>query len=247
MRAAAVRKALLVTTGAVATVVGASSAESVDRHPRMAPVAAYLMDKASEIQLAKSAAPAAISSHAEVLVLTPTGYRTAIEGTNGFLCWVVRSFGGAPDAPERWNPKIRAAECLNPPAARSVAPIVKLRTASMLAGRSDGATDDRIAAALRSHAIPALQPGAVSYMMSKHSYLQDAGEHDMAHVMFFVPVANGTTWAANEPNSPFVGGNYWYFTPGHEAEVAKLPPMSVFITRVANWSDGTRADHGLHE
>lgn len=80
MRAAAVRKALLVTTGAVATVVGATSAESADRYLRMAPVRAYLMDKASEIQLAKSAAPAAISSHAEVLVLTPTGYRTAIEG-----------------------------------------------------------------------------------------------------------------------------------------------------------------------
>jgi hypothetical protein len=211
----------------------------------MAPVASYMMERSQEIALARSAAPQAISSKATVLVLTPTGYRTAVEGSNGFLCWVVRSFGGAPDAPERWNPKIRAAECLNPPAARSVAPIVKLRTAMVLAGRSDEAFNEALRAALKSKAIPPLEPGAVSYMMSKRSYLQDRAPHYMSHVMFFVPTIDGKDWAANARNSPFVGGNYWYFTPGHDADIARLPPMSVLITRVGNWSDGTPAAHAM--
>jgi hypothetical protein len=247
MRRVGSRKALMSVAAGVslASLSFVAMAERPDRYARMAPVSAYLMNPAREIQLAKSAAPGVISSHATVLVLTPTGYKTAVKGTNGFLCWVVRSFAGAPDFPERWNPKIRAAECLNPPAAQSVAPIVQLRTSSMLAGRTDAATDDLIAAALKSHAIPPLQPGAVSYMMSKQSYLQDEGEHDMAHVMFFIPVSDGASWAANERNSPFIGGNYWYFTPGHDEALAKLPPMSVFITRVANWSDGTPAGHKM--
>ena len=74
------------------------------------------MDRTQEIALAKSAAPSSVSKDATVWVLTRTGYETAITGTSGFICWVGRSFVGASDAPERWNPKIRAADCENPPA-----------------------------------------------------------------------------------------------------------------------------------
>ena len=59
--------------------------------------------------------------------------------------------------------------------------------------------------------------------------------------MFFVAVDNPTDWGANAPDTPIIGGNYWFFTPGHEAETAGLPPLSVFLTGVANWSDGTPA------
>jgi hypothetical protein len=40
------------------------------------------------------------------------------------------------DHPEFWNPKIRAADCLNPPAARSVLPYAYKRTELLLAGHS---------------------------------------------------------------------------------------------------------------
>jgi hypothetical protein len=217
-----------------------AAANSAGSYLRMAPIDAYLMDRAEEIALAKSAAPNSISKDASILVLTRTGYETAVAGTNGFVCMVGRGFSGAPDWPERWNPKIRAAECLNPPAARSVAPIAKLRTGMTLAGRTDAEIIDRIKAALRTNEIPPLEPGAMSYMMSKSSYLTDEGNHDMAHVMFFVPFKDGAKWGANAPGSPVFGGNYWFFTPGQEAETAP-PPLSVLLIGVASWSDGTSA------
>jgi hypothetical protein len=207
----------------------------------MAPIDAYLMGRAQEIALARSAAPNSISKAATILVLTRSGYETAVTGSNGFVCWVARSFAGAPDWPERWNPKIRAAECQNPQAARSVMPFAKLSTAMVLAGRTTPEIIDRIKTALRTREIPPLESGAMSYMMSKSSYLTDEGDHDMPHLMFFVAVKDAADWGANAPDTPVIGGNYWFITPGHEAESAGLPPLAVFISGVSNWSDGTPA------
>lgn len=217
------------------------AAQAAESYPRMAPVETYLMDRAQEIALARSAAPASISGNATILVLTPTGYETAVTGSNGFVCWVARGFSGATDWPERWNPKIRAAGCDNPQAARSVMPIAKLRTALTLAGRSDAEIADRIKVALRTREIPPLESSAMCYMMSKSSYLSDDGDHDMAHVMFYIPSRDGNDWGANAPGSPVLGGNYWFYTADHQADAAKLPPLSVLLVRVDTWSDGTPA------
>jgi len=226
---------------ALLTVTSAAAATPPAPYPGMAPIDAYLMDRTQEIALARSAAPNSISQHATILVLTRTGYETAVTGTNGFVCWVGRGWVGASDWPERWNPKIRGAECQNPQAARSVLPFAKLRTTMILAGRTTAETIDRIETALRRKEVPPLESGAMSYMMSKSSYLTEAGDHDMPHLMFFVAVKNATDWGANAPDSPVIGGSYWFYTPGHEAEIANLPPLSVFITGVATWSDGTPA------
>src|SRR5271156_5120062 len=102
----------------------------------MAPLEQYLMDRDAEIALARSAAPDAISHDATILVLTRRGYETAIEGKNGWVCWVGRPWGGMFDNPEFWNPKVRAAGCLNPPGARSVLPLDTKRTELVLAGHS---------------------------------------------------------------------------------------------------------------
>lgn len=225
----------------VSLVLLGTAARAAESYPRMAPVKAYLMERSQEMALARSAAPASISRDATVLVLTPTGYETASTGTNGFVCWVARGFSGAPDWPERWNPKIRAAGCDNPQAARGVTPIAKLRTAMVLAGRTDAEIADRIKLAFRSREIPPLESGAMCYMMSKSSYLSDDGGHDMAHVMFYVPFKDGADWGANAAGSPVFGGNYWFYTPDHQAEAAKLPPLSVLLVGVAAWSDGTPA------
>ena len=79
------------------------------------------------------------------------------------------------------------------------------------------------------------------YMMSKSSYLSDDGGHDMAHVMFYIPSKDGADWGANASGSPVFGGNYWYYTADHQADAAKLPPLSVLLVGVATWSDGTPA------
>jgi len=232
---------LLACTPLTLLAVTGAAGDPAAPYARMAPVNAYLMDRAQEIALARSAAPESISKDATILVLTRTGYETAVKGSNGFVCWVARSFSGAPDWPERWNPKIRAPGCANPQAARAVTPIARLRTAMTLAGRSDAEVADRITGALRRKEIPPLEPGAMCYMMSKTAYLSDDGGHDMAHVMFYVPFKDGANWGANVPGSPVFGGSYWFYTPGHEAEAATLPPLSVLLVGVSTWSDGTPA------
>ncbi|MGB6746034.1 MAG: hypothetical protein WBE38_20460, partial [Terracidiphilus sp.] len=102
-------------------VYGAQAQNAGASYPTMAPLSQYLMaDRDAEIALAKSAAPAAISNDATVLVLAKDGYQTAIEGKNGFTCIVERSWMTSFDDPEFWNPKMRGPICYNPPAARSV-------------------------------------------------------------------------------------------------------------------------------
>ena len=105
-------------------------------YPKMAPIEQYLMDRDAEIALARSAAPEAVSKDATVFVLTRHGYETAAKGTNGWACWVGRSWGAMFDHPEFWNPKVRAAECINAPAVRSVLPYNFKRTDLVLAGKS---------------------------------------------------------------------------------------------------------------
>ena len=81
-------------------------------YPVMATLDQYLIsDEKSEIALARSAAPGSISDGAEVMVLGREGYKTAVKGTNGFLCIVERSWGSSTDQTEFWNPKIRAPHC----------------------------------------------------------------------------------------------------------------------------------------
>ena len=53
----------------------------------------------------------------------PRGYETAVEGKNGFVCDVERSWmSPSPDDPEFWNFKQRAATCYNPQAAQFMLP-----------------------------------------------------------------------------------------------------------------------------
>jgi hypothetical protein len=67
---------------------GTSAAPSAP-YPAAAPLNQYLIpEKASEIELARNAAPPSISDGAEVLVLTQDGYVTAVKGGNGFVCLV---------------------------------------------------------------------------------------------------------------------------------------------------------------
>jgi hypothetical protein len=88
-------------------------------YPAMATLDQYLIsDEATEIALARSAAPSSISDGAEVMVLGREGYKTAVKGTNGFLCIVERSWAQSEDDAEFWNPKMRAPHCFNAQAAK---------------------------------------------------------------------------------------------------------------------------------
>ena len=132
-----------------------------DAYPRMAAIDQYLMEKDAEIQLARSAAPDSISRNATILVLGRQGYETAVEGKNGFVCMVDRGWMAAFDWPEFWNPKVRAAACLNPQAARSILPIAFLRSRLVMAGRSKAEILSAIKAAFENRQLPDLESGAM--------------------------------------------------------------------------------------
>lgn len=208
---------------------------------KMAPLNQYLMDRGAEIAMARSAAPESISRDATVLVLGRQGYETALHGKNGFVCFVGRAWGAAFDWPEFWNPKVKAADCLNPQAARSILPVVYLRARMVMAGRSKAEVLAAVKAGYESKRLPGLERGAMDYMMSKSSYLTDQGGHNMPHVMFYTLVKDGADWGSGAAGSPVMSSPYWFFAPKEETQMKGLPRILVFLVAVPNWSDGTPA------
>ena len=227
--------AFLVSVGLVATTsLARAQAEKVS-YPAMAPLDQYLIaDENSEVALARSAAPASISDGAEVMVLGRKGYSTSVKGTNGFLCLVERSWGAATDEPEFWNPKVRSPICFNPPAARSFAPIFLMKTKLVLAGKSKAEIVQATASAFDRKELPALESGAMCYMLSKRQYLSDQGMSWHPHLMFFVSGDAVKSWGGNLPGSPVLAAD----DPEERA--------TIFLVWVGKWSDGTPAPTTEH-
>lgn len=217
-------------------VLPARGERHIAAYPRMAPLAQYMMDRDSEIALARSAAPPSISKDARVLILTSRGYVTAANGSNGFTCLVERAWMSAFDDPQFWNPKGRGAICYNPPASRTVLRYDYLRAKLVLSGFSKSQIYARLRAIVAKNGLPAPEPGSMSYMMSKRQYLNDDAGNWRPHLMFHVPQADGAnagaSWGANLPASPVEMDSAHKLWP---------EPQTVFFVPLAKWSDGTAA------
>jgi hypothetical protein len=200
-------------------------------YPAMAPLDQYLMpDRNEEIKMARSAAPDSISGEAEILVLGKAGYETAVQGKNGFVCLVERGWTAGINDPGFWNPKTRGPLCLNPPAARSYLPRTIKKTELVIAGRTKEQMFEAVAAAIDKKELPAPEPGAMSYMLSKQGYLGDqAAGPWLPHLMFFTPQTDSKAWGADLPGSPII-------TFQNQEE-----RLTVFLIPVRHWSDGTPA------
>jgi hypothetical protein len=203
------------------------------KYPQMAAAGRYMIaDRKAEIALARSAAPAKISRNATVLVLGMHGYRTASNGTNGFVCLVERSWMSPFDSPEFWNPKIRGPICYNPPAARTILPYTINRTKLALAGVPKPQMHERIKASLARNQLPPPAPGAMSYMMSKAGYLGDGVAHWYPHLMFHIRTTSAASWGANVSGSPVLYNDAYQDMP---------EPETIFMITASHWSDGTVA------
>jgi hypothetical protein len=197
-------------------------------YPSMAALDQYLIaDRNAEITMARSAAPQSISRDAEVMVLARHGYETAVKGKNGFVCMVLRSWTAGIDDLNFWNPKLRGAICLNATAARSYVPMTLKKTDLILAGQSRVQMFDSIKSAFDKKELPTVEAGAMSYMLSKQSYLSDGAGHWHPHLMFFLPPTESATWGADLAGSPVLAAN--------DPE----DRMTVFMVPVSKWSDGT--------
>jgi hypothetical protein len=201
--------------------------------PTMAPLAQYLMSDANvEVALARSAAPPSISAKATVLVLTQRGYEKAVAGTNGFVCIVERSWMSPADSDEFWNPKMRGPICFNPPAVRSILPITYRRTELALSGTPKLQLLGTMTNAVDKKELPAPEPGAMSYMMSKEGYLGDTVGHWHPHLMFYGASSAGPDWGADQSGSPVVMSTQFPTRPDL---------LTIFMIQVPRWSDGTLA------
>ena len=205
-------------------------------YPSMASLDQYLMDRDAEIALARSAAPPSVAKDATVMVLGRHGYESAIEGTNGFVCLVGRTWTAGFKNPEFWNPKNRGPACYNPPAARSVMPIDFLRTKFALAGQSRDEIYESMKAAVEKKELPDVEPGAMIYMLSKQGHINDRAGHWLPHLMLYVPLGEAKNWGAGAPDSPIIVAPRLNGAP---------EPMTELIIVVSEWSDGTPAstDH----
>ncbi|HEY4763541.1 MAG TPA: hypothetical protein VIH75_07690 [Candidatus Sulfotelmatobacter sp.] len=213
------------------------AADAKTPYPSMAPLDQYLIaDRTAEIALARTAAPPPISRDATVMVLGRHGYETAVEGKNGFVCIVDRAWMGSFDSPEFWNPKNRGPLCFNPPAARSILPLTLKRTDLVLAGLSKAQIIDGIKE-FQNKELPTLEPGGMSYMMSRQGQLNDSAGHWVPHLMFYVPLTDAMTWGAGVPGSPVLLNPQFNGAP---------EPVTEFMVPVSEWSDGTPVSGDHH-
>ena len=212
---------------------GMPTSDNSTTYPSMASIEQYLMpDRSAEIALARSAAPKSVSGDAKVLVLGWRGYETAIEGKNGFVCMVERSWTSPFNSAQFWNPKVRVPVCFNPAAAQSILPLTIKRTEMVLAGLSKAQMIDRIKVGFEKKELPVPQAGAMCYMMSRAGYLNDALGHYVPHLMFYFPLTDKSSWGADLPDSPVTLNPQ--FQGGPE-------PITEFVISVGKWSDGTVA------
>ena len=201
----------------------------------MASIDSYLMDRDAEIAMARSAAPPSVAKDATVMVLGRHGYETVVEGKNGFVCAVGRSWDLPKDNPAFWDPKIHGPICLSAPAVRSFLPIYLKKTELAIAGRSNTQIEAAIIDGIAKGQLPTPEPGSLSYMLSKQGYL-NAGVKGpwLPHVMFFVP----------EIDPKALGSDLGDDVPmdAHEEKIGRYTTVDV---PVGNWSDGTSASEAF--
>jgi len=230
LKALAMSATLAAISMATLNAAFAAGPDTKTQYSSMAPLRLYLDDRDAEIALARSAAPEAISRDATVMVLGEHGYVTAVEGKNGFVCVVERSWMSPEDSPTFWDPKLRGPICFNPPAARSILPTTFERTKLAIAGKSKSEIIAANKQAYDQKQLPPLEPGSMSYMMSKRGYLTAEGGN-LAHIMIYTPHADPAAWGDGVPNSPVM----------LNPQFKDAEPIDVWVIAVGKWSDGTPA------
>ena len=213
------------------TIVAAIAAWQLTTSANAASLDKYLMpDQTQEIALARSAGPAALSKEATILVLTTEGYKTAVEGKNGFTCLVERGWMAPFDGPDFMDPTLRGPVCYNAAATRGHLPYVFNRTRLMLAGRGKDEMRAEIRKQVANKELPTPETGAMSYMLSKQQNLGKNG-HWHPHVMFHLPRTEASGWGAN------LDGSHVFADP---IQTTDPEPETTFFVVVDAWSDGTR-------
>ncbi len=175
--------------------------------PAYPPLREYLMSEQAEILLARSAAPASITDHATIRVLSPSGFRIAHQGENGFTCLVMRGWSAPTYTPQQfrdfvYDARIRAPICFNPVATRTVLPYYELRSMLGMAGKTPVQIADAVQAAYTSGQLPKRDAPSFAYMWSADQFLGQGIGAWRPHVMLFAPYYDNAMVGGNEFGSP---------------------------------------------
>jgi hypothetical protein len=139
-----------------------------------------MLPREQEVALARSAAPAAVSGAATVLVLTERGFSTADTGTNGVTCMVSRSW-----------PRSLEPVCYDAEASATIMPIEIRQNELLRAGRSQEEVDREIAEGLLNGKYRVPRRPAIGYMMSSGQVLYDDDGKRVGkwqpHLMIYYP------------------------------------------------------------
>jgi hypothetical protein len=208
----------------------ATVAASAQRAPNLA---SFLMsDRAAEIALARSASPKSIGDSAAILVLTKRGYVESAHGTNGFVCFVFRSFDKPVGDPGFWDPSNLGPACINPPAVRTVLPEILKRAEWVMSGLAPAEIAKQTKLAYASHTFPMPATGAMAYMLSPRQHLADTNPHWLPHLMFwFDKSMPSAAWGLADANNTILDGT------GADPN----SPLRLLLIPVRRWSDGTPA------
>jgi hypothetical protein len=174
--------------------------QAVAQYP---PLREYMMPRDAEIALAKSAAPANISDHATVKVLTASGYEVVHQGNNGFVCMVMRGWAAPTYTPTQfrnlvYDATVRAPICFDPAASRTVMPYYELRSKLGMEGKTPDQIAESVQAAYVTGKLPKRESVSFAYMWSADQSLGPGIGAWHPHMMIFAPYYENSMLGGNE-------------------------------------------------
>jgi len=163
----------------------------------------YMMPRDAEIALAKSAAPANISDHATIKVLTASGYEVVHQGNNGFVCMVMRGWAAPTYTPTQfrnlvYDATVRAPICFDPAASRTVMPYYELRSKLGMDGKTPDQIAESVQAAYVTGKLPKRESISFAYMWSADQSLGPGIGAWHPHMMIFAPYYENSMLGGNE-------------------------------------------------
>ena len=155
--------------------------------PDLPTVSEFLMEQDYEIALARSAAPDRVSKDATIMVLGKNGYETVVEGTNSFVCIVMRSWGNPThNHAYLYDPALIVPECLDANAVETILPVQLLRAKLGAMQTLPADIEAAVMEGFHSGRLQRTQTVSFSYMLSAGMRF-GAGNPGPAHIMIYLP------------------------------------------------------------
>jgi hypothetical protein len=150
-------------------------------------VSEFLMEQDREIALARSAAPDRVSKNATIMVLGENGYETVIEGTNSFVCIVIRSWGNPThNHAYLYDPNLIVPECLDQNAVKTILPMQLYRAELGARQTPPAEIEAAVMEGFRSGRFQRTESVSFSYMLSA-GMMFGADRQGSAHIMIYLP------------------------------------------------------------